>query len=332
MTTQYPAQIDNNQTLPLVIDRITAINATVINDLRAAIIGIEETLGVNPQSTFTTVRARLDALTAAITGGGGGGGFVANGDLSGTSLLQRVIGLYGIPLSSDVPAVGQYLGYNGVGWIASNIQSNQITPAYEITLSGPALVLVGATVFNPLFTASYSSNPTTAVLTDNQGTPSLNVLTAPAPSTMNQFFYTTGSGPAQYVFNSYGASVIWTLTSTSGGSTALATYSLSWTQPIYFGTAIDTGTYTSGFITGLSGTFLGLSRQTSFVVNATGGQSVWYAYRSAYGAGTFVVGGWIGGFSLVATVSLTNVNGFTENYYLYRSDFPNLGNITVNVF
>lgn len=331
----FPAQIDTPQSLPKRTDNISPINAAAINILRNAIVGIESNIGVDAQGVYGSIRARLDALEAAIGGGGGGGGFSPGGDLSGTSTHQRVIGLYDVPLSSQTPLTNQFLGFNGLYWGATTIQSNQIAPSYEITLSGPTLVEVGFTVFNPLFTASYSFTPTTATFVDDQGSPSLDVLAPPSPSTQNEFFYGTVSVPNQYQFNTYGATVLFTLTSTSGTSTALATNTLTWTQNVYYGAAVAPGSFTAAFIQSLPNSYLALSRATTFTVLASTGQSIFYAYRAAYDGGggpSFWAFGWSGGMSLAATVSVTNDQGFTEDYNIYQSDYTNLGLTTVSVF
>jgi hypothetical protein len=326
MSTIYPAGIDTTTSLPLVIDGQTNISASVINSLRAAIIAIEAENGINPAGTFSTVRARLDFLTSQI--GGGGGSFTPGGDLSGTSDLQRVIGLQGIPVSSAMPLIGQILQYDGAGWLATTPSTDLI---FEITVFGPGLTLVGSIAYNPLFTASYSASPATATFQDNQGGPSMNVLTA-SPAAPYQFFYQTGSFTAQYSFDTYGSSVLFTLTSTAGGETAIATYMMIWAQPIFYGVSTIPGSFNSAFVNSLSNSNLALSRQNTFTATLGASQYLYYAYRSAYGAATFTVGGWVGGISLVATVAVTNENGFTENYYVYQSDFSDLGTITVNVF
>jgi hypothetical protein len=107
-TPVYPAQIDNAITLPVVIDLVTPVTGSVVNILRTAIIQIEMTLGVQPASTYGTVRARLDALEV-------GEVFFA-GDLSGSSSSQTVIGLQNIPISTTHPSTNQVLQYNGTTW------------------------------------------------------------------------------------------------------------------------------------------------------------------------------------------------------------------------
>lgn len=60
--TVYPAQIDGYSTLPVLVDRVSPVRSDDVNRIRAAAIAIEEELGINPSSTYATVRARLDAL------------------------------------------------------------------------------------------------------------------------------------------------------------------------------------------------------------------------------------------------------------------------------
>lgn len=71
MPTKYPTSIDGNSELPLTTDNVTKVQASVVNNIRGAVFAIERELGLEPSGTFSTVRARLDALEA---GNGGGGG------------------------------------------------------------------------------------------------------------------------------------------------------------------------------------------------------------------------------------------------------------------
>lgn len=70
--TIYPNGIDSSNQLPVSTDDVTPVKAEVVNRHREAIIAIESELGIQPSGTYTTVRARLDAvdaLLATITGG-----------------------------------------------------------------------------------------------------------------------------------------------------------------------------------------------------------------------------------------------------------------------
>ncbi len=72
--TKYPGAIDSTTELPVATDLVTPVNAEVVNRHRDAVVAIEGELGVEPSGTYTTVRARLDAME--LGGGGGGGGCV----------------------------------------------------------------------------------------------------------------------------------------------------------------------------------------------------------------------------------------------------------------
>jgi hypothetical protein len=52
---------------------------------------------------------------------------------------------------------------------------------------------------------------------------------------------------------------------------------------------------------------------------------------SRFGTCAFTVGGFTGGFQMIATIAFTNASGYTENYDIYRSDYAKLGNTTVTV-
>jgi pectate lyase-like protein len=116
MATNFPATIDTVIQLPTVVDNVSGVSATSVNNLQGAIFQIERTLGVNPGGTFGTVGNRLNALEAIIAqlqqGGGGGqtGTSVTfSGDLTGNAAHQTVIGLVGVPLPGSPPATGNVL-------------------------------------------------------------------------------------------------------------------------------------------------------------------------------------------------------------------------------
>ena len=141
MATVFPAQIDNSISLPLVIDKTTTYSAAVINRLQAAIIAIETELGVKPSGTYTTVRARLDAMQEEINSGGGGGtgGVQIGQDIGGTNRAPLVVGIQGIPVSSSIPQVGQTLIFEGAGYVPSTNFGFQNISTTGLLTSGPAL-------------------------------------------------------------------------------------------------------------------------------------------------------------------------------------------------
>jgi hypothetical protein len=66
-----------------------------------------------------------------------------------------------------------------------------------------------------------------------------------------------------------------------------------------------------------------------FTVTAGAGEYIWFCYPKRLGTVTFWVGGFEGGFEAAETVSLTNMNGWTEDFYCWRSTNSNLGETAV---
>lgn len=285
----YPASIDNNTSLPNVIDTITVINAEVINRLKTAIIAVETELGVKPSSVYGTVRNRLDFLETVVTGHPGGTIFF--GDLTGTFTGQEVIGFYGRPLNNTVPTIGQAYVWDGYAWTPGTAGGNSFTagqdlsgtsssqiviglynnplanttptqsavPVWDtgpakydirpltqddilagfsiISFVGSVLVETGATVTNPSFTASYSSLPNSAQITntDNINSP-LTLITPFTNGTVTGSFHHTSA-----------SSTVFTLTAVST-STKTATQSISWQSRSFggVGTAGATSATASG--------------------------------------------------------------------------------------
>lgn len=89
---------------------------------------------------------------------------------------------------------------------------------------------------------------------------------------------------------------------------------------------------------GVGGATFGQSQMTALLsntkartvtVNAGSGLYIWYAVPKRLGECKFTVGGFSGGFELMGIQSLTNANGYREDYYLYRSQIAGLGQTTV---
>lgn len=90
----YPAQIDNSISLPVVVDDLTPVNSSDINNLRTTIIAIEMELGIKPSLQYSTVRARLDSLESSLLNK-----IEIGGDIGGTTLSPMVIGIMGNPVN-----------------------------------------------------------------------------------------------------------------------------------------------------------------------------------------------------------------------------------------
>lgn len=114
------------------------------------------------------------------------------------------------------------------------------------------------------------------------------------------------------------------------GESATKTTSITFLNGVYYGVAHTPETLDSTFILGLTRN-LRTNKLPSFTVTAGSGEYIWYCVPKRFGECVFSVGGFTGGFLLADTVSFTNASGYTEDYYVYRSDSQSLGKTTVSV-
>jgi hypothetical protein len=220
------------------------------------------------------------------------------------------------PVSPSAPTNSQVLAWNNTNgdWEPTTLTQDQVAPAFTISLAGGGFVEVKHSIVHPAFTATYSTPPTSAVLTDSVPNSPQNVISTP----------TSFSSTHTYVGNTFNSSVTFTLTAGNGIVTKTANTTLTWVQRTYYGVG-PAGQNSAAFITSLGGQFLTNSQPTSFNVTAGVNQYIYFAP-------TFSVGGFAGGFNLVSnTIAVTNAFGFTENYQLWQSTNANLGNTTVVV-
>jgi len=133
MVTKYPAAIDTVFTLKPILDGQPVTGGSV-EQLRVAIIAIEEELGVKPSGLYATVRARFDALENIV---GNLRVIELENDLGGTLEHPQVIGIHGRPISTVPPAPGDVYVWDGLAWtpgtqpanvhFAGDLQGNPVT-------------------------------------------------------------------------------------------------------------------------------------------------------------------------------------------------------------
>jgi len=63
----YPNAIDGSIELPLSTDNVTPVKAEVTNRLRDSVLAVQKELGIQPSSTFGTVKDRLDAIDGKVS-------------------------------------------------------------------------------------------------------------------------------------------------------------------------------------------------------------------------------------------------------------------------
>lgn len=135
--------------------------------------------------------------------------------------------------------------------------------------------------------------------------------------------------------NTYTTTKTWTLRATEAdakGHTATAYASISFLNGVYYGVSSNGSIDTEDSADILAFTKkLRSSKYPEFTVTAGDGEYIYYCLPSRMGACTFTVGVLSGGFTLQSEGSFTNASGYTERYYIYRSNNPGLGSVTVKV-
>lgn len=121
----------------------------------------------------------------------------------------------------------------------------------------------------------------------------------------------------------------YTLKVSDGKTEKTASTSVNFLNKAYWGVASASDNIDNAFVLGLSDSALTSSRARTITLNAGANQYIYYAFPTSFGTPKFTVGGFEGGFDLVKTFSFTNASGYSENYYVYKSARPNLGNTTV---
>lgn len=179
----------------------------------------------------------------------------------------------------------------------------------------PSLALIGTTVSSVTIAWDLNKLPTTLKL-DNIAVPSNKLI-------QNGSIEKTGAWTATTTF---------TMAATDERDTAITSKpKLTFTKNVYYGVADLNDNPNSAFITGLTAE-LRTNKKLSFTVNVGSNKYVYYAVPTSYGACTFAVGGFSGGFEAAKTVSVTYPNtSHTENYYVYRSTNNSLGSTTITV-
>ena len=99
---------------------------------------------------------------------------------------------------------------------------------------------------------------------------------------------------------------------------------------LYYGITTDASGYDEADIEGLANsTITNDNTQVWSSVTAGGGEYLLFAFPKRLGLVTFWVGGFEGGFESPEEVSVTNANGWTEDYYAWRSTNSGLGETVV---
>jgi hypothetical protein len=111
-----------------------------------------------------------------------------------------------------------------------------------------------------------------------------------------------------------------------GNYTLSCSTSMAAINRLYYGKTTDTSGYDEADIEGLATSEITNDVTQVWDSVTTGvGEYMLFAFPKRLGIPTFWVGGFEGGFEAPETVSVTNANGWTEDYYVWRSSNSNLG-------
>ena len=115
-------------------------------------------------------------------------------------------------------------------------------------------------------------------------------------------------------------------TANLGNHTFACSTSTSAINPLYYGITVKADTFLEADIEGLANDEVTNDNTQVWDSVTTGvGEYMLFAFPKRLGIPTFWVGGFEGGFEAPETVSVTNANGWTEDYYAWRSTNSNLG-------
>ena len=192
----------------------------------------------------------------------------------------------------------------GSGIEVSTLPNGQITISLysAITISsftGGSTNEIGSTVNSVSLVWTLSKTPTSQSL--NNGIGAITV------GTTNYNYVTPITGNTTF-----------TLTVSDGTTTPTANTSVTFLPRAWWGTNANTSLSSAQILT-LSNNTLTSTRSRSFTING-GGQYIYYAYPSSYGAATFTVNGLLSTAWTLTVVSHTNASGHTQNYNVYRTN------------
>lgn len=187
-------------------------------------------------------------------------------------------------------------------------------------------ILIGTGVWKAIgtlnFSASYTNGPATSGVVSSSGYNNLNLTNSFQGPTPN----------AQDInYPSVGGAILFSLSAAGDNGSGSSSISHLFANNRYWGVSAKSSGFNSGDVTGLATLDISDSRSNSFSISPGSSQYIIYSYPTRLGLATFSSNGFQGGFNDPETISITNANGFTENYYVYSSVNSNLGTTSVVV-
>lgn len=188
----------------------------------------------------------------------------------------------------------------------------------------PSVLEVGSYADAPTLSWEFDRVPAAIMLYEGDETEGTS-FAGDSTGTVLEEFYVKGT--------TIGTKLRWTLVAIDdlGKPSEPNTATISFANQIYYGASSTTSGIDGSFVKTLQTRRLSTGKVTSFTVTANKGQYIYYCLPTRLGTCIFSYGSNEGGVSLIATVNVTNSSGYTEPYYVYRSDEPGLGSTPLGV-
>ena len=120
------------------------------------------------------------------------------------------------------------------------------------------------------------------------------------------------------------------LTVSDGTVQVTANIDIRFLSTFYFGKSVIPSNINSAFLISL-GKELRNNRNKTFSVNLGANEYAWLAFPTKFGTPSFTINGFNSSLVLASTFLHTNEAGGQEDYFVYRTEFPNLGQTTIGV-
>lgn len=237
--------------------------------------------------------------------------------LAGDQLVQA-----GPTIPSPVDANGKVLFSDGTNYVLRYITTADIRDfaISSFNATGGLLYETGATVTTPAFTATYSTPPTAGTLTDSDNNIAQNI-----SGSLGSF-----SSTYSFMKTTNNASVTFSLFVSDLPDTDTAVRTVYWRPPIWAGTGTSAPTLNQAFLESLPLVGLLPSRACSFTCTVGSGQRAWFAMPLGYGAATFTIPPFDGGFIQDSNVVVTR-NAVVQTYQVWKSVNEAIGTNTITV-
>jgi len=249
------------------------------------------------------------------------------GDYNGTILKNLPFTYVKFIVDSNLTMSGQAADAEVVGTTFNNVNTN----IDEIKTRLDELE------YKPITINSFTNNVGTVEMGSTVTSVKLDWTTSKTPKTLTLNGTTLDVNLKTYTYNDLNltktTSYKLVVTDNRGASVNKTSY-VNFYNRICYGVAEEPETINSDFVMSLATKTLSNSRTNSNIKFTAGsGEYIWYCVPKRLGECTFtdIETGLGAGLSLVATIEVTNSSNYTEDYYVYRSDYPSLGSLSIKI-